>query len=62
MQIIAPKEKDISELKEMHFAMNGQWAKQQSHMHKMESDSDLINWIGGVLNTTRKEIRYANAT
>ncbi|MEY8606214.1 MULTISPECIES: hypothetical protein [Bacteroidales] len=62
MQIIAPKENDISELKEMHFAMNGQWAKQQSHIHKMESDSDLISWIGGVLDTIRKEIRYANAT
>lgn len=62
MQIIEPKEKDISELKEMHFAMNGQWAKQQSHMHKMESDSDLINWIGGVLDTIRKGIHYANMT
>lgn len=62
MQIIAPKENDISELKEMHFAMNGQWAKQQSHIHKMESNSDLISWIGGVLDTIRKEIRYANAT
>lgn len=62
MQIIEPKKEDISELKEMHFAMNGQWAKQQSHMHKIESDSDLINWIGGVLDTIRKEIDYANAT
>lgn len=60
MQIIAPKEEDISELKEMHFAMNGQWAKQQPHMHKIESDSDLINWIGGVLDTIRKEVSYAN--
>jgi len=42
--------------------MNGQWAKQQSHLHKVETSSDLINWIGGVLNTIRKEIEYANAT
>lgn len=62
MQIIEPKKEDISELKEMHFAMNGQWAKQQSHMHKIESNSDLINWIGGVLDTIRKEIDYSNAT
>lgn len=61
MQIIAPKEEDISELKEMHFAMNGQWAKNQSHRHKIETDSDLINWIGGVLDTIRKEIGYTNA-
>lgn len=62
MQILEPKKEDISELKEMHFAMNGQWAKQQSHMHKIESDSDLINWIVGVLDTIRKEINYAKAT
>lgn len=61
MQIIAPKKDDISELKEMHFAMNGQWAKQQTHIHMIESDSDLINWIGGVLDMIRGEIGYANS-
>lgn len=62
MTLLAPKKEDLSEFKKMHFAMNGQWAKQQSHLHNIETSSDLINWIGGVLNTIRKEIEYVNAT
>jgi len=41
-----------------HFAMNGQWSNNNSDVHRVEIESDLINWFEGVLNHLKKELEY----
>lgn len=60
LSLIEPKKEEISELKAIHFAMNAQWAKQNTYKHSIDSKEDVINWISGVLEMIRKEIEYAH--
>ncbi|MEA2095955.1 MAG: hypothetical protein U9P73_04585 [Candidatus Cloacimonadota bacterium] len=41
-----------------HFAMNGQWSDNNTDVHSISVDSDLINWFKGLLNHLKKELEY----
>jgi hypothetical protein len=49
---------DITPLNKFHFAMNGQWADNNTDVHKISNESDLTNWFSGLLNHIKKELEY----
>lgn len=50
---IAPKKFD---LKRMHFAMNGQWAQNGHHIHKINNPTIVVNWISGLLRHIKEQL------
>ena len=51
---------EFTNLSSFHFAMNGQWSNKNTDVHKIENETDLINWFAGVLNHLKKELKYLN--
>lgn len=50
------KEKEIVDIRDFHFAMNGQWSVNNTDVHKISIESDLTNWFAGILNHIKKEL------
>lgn len=48
----------IMRLDKFHFAMNAQWSKNKSDVHRISNCSDLANWFDGLLGHMRKELEY----
>lgn len=48
----------IVNIKDMHFAMNGNWQNGESHIHNIVDNERLVKWIQGVLHHIRTEIEY----
>ena len=51
---------EIINLKKIHFAMNGRWSENKADVHKINAESDLLNWFSGVLNHIKKQLEYVN--
>ncbi len=49
---------EVVEINRFHFAMNGQWSNNNTDVHKIKTENDLINWFEGVLNHIKKELEY----
>ena len=49
----------VIEIKKIHFAMNGQWANQKSHIHEINDEKSLVNWLTGLLEHIGTQLRYA---
>ena len=48
--------KDIIDIKEIHFAMNGNWHNDDSDVHKIDNEKKIVKWFQGVLNHLRVEL------
>jgi len=44
------------DLKRMHFAINGQWAQNGVHIHKINDSKLLVNWLSGVLRHIKDQL------
>lgn len=44
------------DLKRMHFAMNGQWAQNGCHIHKINNPTIVVNWISGLLRHIKEQL------
>lgn len=51
-------DKDLVEINKFHFAMSGQWSRNEPDIHTIEKISDLTNWFSGLLNHLKKELKY----
>lgn len=50
--------KDLVDINKFHFAMNGQWSKNNSEIHSISEGNDLTNWFNGLLNHLKMELEY----
>lgn len=50
----------LADISKFHFAMNGQWTMNngKTHIHLIESDESLTNWIAGVLSHIKDQLEY----
>ncbi|MCB0649255.1 MAG: hypothetical protein KDC52_15025 [Ignavibacteriae bacterium] len=44
------------DVKRIHFAMNGNWQEEQSHIHKIKNPEQVSKWLMGLLNHIRVEL------
>jgi hypothetical protein len=47
------------EVGKIHFAMNGNWYKSESHIHKIDSEEKIVKWLQGLLEHIRIELEYS---
>ena len=48
------------DIKRIHFAMNGQWSSQGSHVHEINNEETIINWFYGVLGCIKAQLEYVS--
>lgn len=53
--IVDDTKKEI-DLKRIHFAMNGEWAQNGEHIHKINSSKALVNWLSGALKHIKEQL------
>lgn len=46
----------LFDVKKIHFAMNGNWQANQSHIHTIQSSEQVSRWLKGLLNHIRIEL------
>jgi len=49
---------EIIDISNLHFAMNGQWSKNNGHIHFVENINELFNWMNGLLNHIKEQLEY----
>lgn len=47
---------EIFDVKNVHFAMNGNWHNSETHIHKIDSEEKIVKWFQGLLNHIRMEL------
>ncbi len=47
---------EIVDIKRIHFAMNGNWQNNETHVHKIDDELKIVNWFQGVLKHVKTEL------
>lgn len=58
IDLLESEKKKVYEIKNMHFAMSGNWQEKPHFIHKIESEEQIVNWIQGLLGHVREELQY----
>ncbi len=45
-----------------HFAMNGDWAVSKKHIHFIDKDEILLDWLSGLLGHIKEQLEFINTT
>lgn len=56
LEILTEERNNVIDVKRMHFAMNGNWGNANNHIHKIESEDQIVNWFLGLLTHLRTEL------
>jgi hypothetical protein len=48
---------EVYEIKNVHFAMNGNWQNDENHIHKIDDEEKIVKWLQGVLSHIRTELQ-----
>jgi len=56
LQVLESEKQKVFDVKKIHFAMNGDWQNNRTHVHKMESEQQIVRWLQGVLTHLRIEL------
>ncbi|TCD11586.1 hypothetical protein EZ449_04820 [Pedobacter frigidisoli] len=46
------------DFKKFHFAMNGNWTNDESHIHNLNSEQKIIKWLPGLLSHLKAQVEY----
>ncbi len=47
----------IVDLSRLHFAMNGNWHNDSTHIHEIKDEKQMVKWLQGLLNHIRTELQ-----
>ena len=56
LQVLESEKQKVIDVKKIHFAMNGDWMKDGSHVHRMENEQQIAKWLLGLLDHLRTEL------
>jgi hypothetical protein len=45
-------------INKMHFAMSGQWDKDNGHIHCITDENELLNWYQGLMSHIKTQLEY----
>jgi len=49
----------VIDINRIHFAMNGNWQNNETHIHKIDDETKIVNWLKGVLTHLKNELTYS---
>jgi len=53
------KKSKIIDINRIHFAMNGNWLNGGTHIHTIDDETKIMNWLKGVLLHLKNELDYS---
>ncbi len=56
ISLLEEQKSKLFDVKKIHFAMNGNWQSNQSHIHKISSAEQVSKWLKGLLSHVRSEL------
>jgi len=56
LQMLESEKQKVLDVKKIHFAMNADWQTNETHLHKMDDEQQIVNWLQGMLNYLRIEL------
>jgi len=56
INLLESEKQKVFDVTKIHFAMNGNWHNENSHIHKIENEQQIVNWVQGVLHHLRTEL------
>jgi|SRR5690606_19406880 len=56
ISLLEDQKSKLFDVKKIHFAMNGDWQNDQSHIHSIKSSNQVSKWLKGLLNHIRVEL------
>lgn len=52
---------ELVKINKFHFAMSGQWAENRNHIHKINNESILLNWLDGMLGHIKEQLKFVKS-
>lgn len=52
------KKAELIDIRYVHFAMNGKWSNNEGCVNKIQKDTELINWLSGILAHIKEQLLY----
>jgi len=56
INLLESEKQKVFNVTKIHFAMNGDWDKESIHIHKIENEQQVVNWVQGMLHHIRTEL------
>lgn len=56
IDLLESEKQRIFDVKDIHFAMNGNWSNSETNIHKIDNEEKVLKWWFGVLNHIRTEL------
>ncbi len=47
---------EVFDIKNVHFAMNGNWQNDETHIHKLNNEQKIVKWVQGILRHIKTEL------
>lgn len=55
------KNSELIKINKFHFAMSGQWAENKNHIHKINNEPVLLNWLNGMLAHIKDQLKFVKS-
>jgi hypothetical protein len=56
LQLLETEKQKVVDVKKIHFAMNGNWQAGTNHIHQINDEQQIVNWLQGLLAHIRTEL------
>jgi hypothetical protein len=56
LQLLETEKQKVFDVKKIHFAMNGNWQAGTNHIHQINDEQQIVNWLQGLLAHIRTEL------
>ena len=56
IELLESEKQKVFDVKKIHFAMNADWQTNGTHLHKIEDEQQIVNWLQGMLSYLRFEL------
>lgn len=61
IELLISEKQKVCEVRNLHFAMSGNWQDSLAHINRIESEKQLVSWLLGLLSHIRTELELENA-
>lgn len=56
ISLLEQEKKKVLDVNKIHFAMNGNWQNDETHIHKIDNEDRVVKWLQGILLHIRTEL------
>ena len=56
ISLLEKEKQKLFDVNKIHFAMNGNWQNNETHIHKITDEQQIVKWFQGILRHIRTEL------